>query len=152
MTFSRFTRSRSARNMPSTTITSGVAACSLNWSAARSTSAVSRGGIAPAAWNSRGRAREARELRLEALALSRRLGDPVALARSARFVLFQGPPQYWDERLHLARESVGWPREGVSSQALGSLLWYSARLLLANGDRVRAEELWRQVQELAERT
>jgi tetratricopeptide (TPR) repeat protein len=105
-----------------------------------------------AAWNSRGRAREARELRLEALGLSRRLDDPETLARSALFVLRQGPPQLWGERLHLAEESVTWPREGVRSRALGSLLWYSARLLLAHGERARAEELWRQVHELAERT
>ena len=104
------------------------------------------------AWTYRGRPQEARALRLEALALSRRLGDPETLARSAYFVILQGAPQHWNERLQLAEECVGWPRAGVSSRSLGSMLWYSARLLLAHGERSRAEELWRQVQELAERT
>ncbi len=44
ITLRRFTRSTSDRNMPSTTTTSCGVACSLSVSAARSTSAVSKGG------------------------------------------------------------------------------------------------------------
>ena len=104
------------------------------------------------AWLSRGRRLEARALQLEALALSRRLGDPETFIRSAFFLIVTGPPQRWEERLHLAEEAVGWPREGVGSAALGTMLWYSAKALLANGERTRAEEIWRQVEELAGRT
>jgi DNA-binding CsgD family transcriptional regulator len=104
------------------------------------------------AWISRHRMREARSLRLDALALSRRLGDPETLVDAAFFVIFQGAPQHWDERLQLTEEFVGWTRAGVSSQSLGRMLWYAARLLLAHGERARAEDLWRQVQELAART
>jgi DNA-binding NarL/FixJ family response regulator len=104
------------------------------------------------AWQSRGRRQEARALQLEALALSRRLGDPETVFRSAFFVIVTGPPQRWEERLHLAEEAVGWPRERVGSTALGLMLWYSAKALLANGERTRAEEIWGQVEELAGRT
>jgi DNA-binding CsgD family transcriptional regulator/tetratricopeptide (TPR) repeat protein len=105
-----------------------------------------------AAWQSRGRQREARALRVEALALSRRLGDPETLIRSGFFLILSGPPQRCDERLHLAEEAVGWPREGVGSAILGTMLWYSAKALLANGKRIRAEEIWGQLEDLAGRT
>src|SRR5262249_17479841 len=104
------------------------------------------------AWLYRGRLQEARSLRLDALALSRRLGDPETLARAALPLIVQGAPQHWEERLQLVEEAVAWPRAGVSSRSLGPLLWYAARLLLANGERARAEDLWRQVEELANRT
>jgi DNA-binding CsgD family transcriptional regulator/tetratricopeptide (TPR) repeat protein len=101
-----------------------------------------------AAWDSRGRRQEARALRLEALALSRQLGDPEALIRSGFFLILTGAPQHLDERLDLAEEAVAWPRQGVGTAILGSLLWYSAKALLAHGERARAEEVWRQMQEL----
>jgi hypothetical protein len=40
----------------------------------------------------------------------------------------------------------------VSSTALGSLLWNCAKALLAQGERAQAEDLRRQLRELAERT
>jgi DNA-binding CsgD family transcriptional regulator len=105
------------------------------------------------AWSARGRLAEARALRLEALELARRRDDPDTLFRSAFFVILGGSaPQHWAERLRLAEESVGWPREGVSAPTLGLLLSYAARLQLAQGERARAEDLWRQLAELAERT
>jgi DNA-binding NarL/FixJ family response regulator len=108
--------------------------------------------VLAAAWNARGRLQEARALRLEALALSRRLNDPEMLSRAAFYLLLQGGPQQWDERLKLAEECIEWPRAGVSSRSLGPLLWYAARQLLAHGERGRAEEVWRQVADLGERT
>jgi hypothetical protein len=53
-------------------------------------------------------------------------------------------PFHSDERLALMEECSAWPREGVSSTALGSILWYSAKALRAQGERARAENLWRQ--------
>jgi tetratricopeptide (TPR) repeat protein len=101
----------------------------------------------------RGQFRQARALRLEALALARHHADPEALFSAAWHLMANyGDPQHWDESVSLAKESAGWSRQGVSSQTLGYVLWISGRILLAQGERVQAEELWRQVQELAERT
>jgi DNA-binding CsgD family transcriptional regulator len=104
------------------------------------------------ALNARRRLAEARALRLEALALARGRGDAETLFRSAFFVILGGAPQHWAERLSQVEESINWPREGVSAPTLGMLLSYAARLLLADGERARAEDLWRQVGELEERT
>jgi DNA-binding CsgD family transcriptional regulator len=91
-------------------------------------------------------------LGLEALTLARRHGDHEALFRSAGYLLQSGPPRRWAERVRLAEESVGWPRKGVSAQTLGRVLFLSGRVQFAQGQRERAEELWRQMDELAERT
>jgi DNA-binding CsgD family transcriptional regulator len=108
--------------------------------------------LATARYN-RGQFAQARELRLEALALARQCADPEALFRAAYVHGGQlDAPRHWDERLTLAEECAVWPREGVSSAALGSMLWYTANALLAQGERARAEDLWRQLRELAERT
>jgi hypothetical protein len=108
--------------------------------------------LATARFN-RGQFAQARELRLEALALARRCADPEALFRAASFHVGQlDAPRHWDERLALAEECATWPRAGVSSTALGDMLRYSAKALFAQGERARAEELRRQLKELAERT
>jgi DNA-binding CsgD family transcriptional regulator len=100
-----------------------------------------------------GRREEARALRLGALALARQLDDPEALFRCAfALVTTNSAPQHWDERERLAEECVRWPRQGVSSQTLAWLLWSCGYVQLAQGERARAEELWRQMGELAERT
>jgi DNA-binding NarL/FixJ family response regulator len=102
---------------------------------------------------SRGQFAQARELRLEALALARQCADPELLFRAVFHHVAQlDAPRHWDERLVLVDECAGWPREGVSSAALGNMLMYSAKALLAQGERARAEDLWRQLRELAERT
>jgi DNA-binding CsgD family transcriptional regulator len=102
---------------------------------------------------SRGQFAPARELRLEALGLARDCADPELLFRAASLHVGQlDAPRNWDERLALVEECAVWPREGVSSAALGNMLWYSAKALLAQGERARAEDLWRQIRQLAERT
>jgi DNA-binding CsgD family transcriptional regulator/tetratricopeptide (TPR) repeat protein len=101
----------------------------------------------------RGQFAQARELRLEALALARQCADPEALFSAAYIHMGQlDAPRHWDERVALVDECAVWPSEGVSSDALGNMLWYSAKALLAQGERARAEDLWRQLRELAERT
>jgi DNA-binding CsgD family transcriptional regulator len=108
--------------------------------------------LATARFN-RGQFVQARELRLEALALARQHADPEALFRAASVHVRQlDAPRHWDERLALVEECAVWPREGVSSSALGNMLWYSAKALFAQGERARAEDLRRQLTELAERT
>jgi hypothetical protein len=104
------------------------------------------------AWLSQGRLQEAHALRLDALALARRLGDPEALFRSAWAITYWGTPQHRAEQLVLAEESTKWPREGVSARAQGLVLFMSACLQLAEGNRARAEELWRELEELAAHT
>jgi DNA-binding CsgD family transcriptional regulator len=95
---------------------------------------------------------QARTLRLQALALARQHADAEVLFRCAIFLLAQGAPQRWEERVRLAEECAAWPRLGVSGQTLGQALWYSALVQLAQGERAQAEDLFRQVAELAERT
>jgi DNA-binding CsgD family transcriptional regulator len=108
--------------------------------------------LATARFN-RGQFAQARELRLEALALARQCADPELLFRAAYVHLGQlDAPRHWDERLALVEECAAWPRDGVSSAALGNMLWYAAKALLAQGERARAEDLWREINELAERT
>jgi tetratricopeptide (TPR) repeat protein len=99
-----------------------------------------------------GRLQEARELRVEALALARQLGDADVLFSSAFWVMDNNGPQDLDGGLRLAEESAGWSRRGVSGRTLGAFLWICGALLLANGERARAEEVWRQMEEVAERT
>jgi DNA-binding CsgD family transcriptional regulator len=99
-----------------------------------------------------GRLQEVRELRVEALALARQLDDADVLFRSAFWVMETSSPQRVEEGPRLAEESAGWSRQGVSGGALGAFLWMSGMLLLAKGERTRAEEVWRQVEEVAERT
>jgi hypothetical protein len=71
---------------------------------------------------------------------------------SAVYMLAVGAPQYWDERLRLAEECSGWPRQGVRAQTLGQALLYCGTVQLGQGERAQAEELWSQLAELAERT
>jgi DNA-binding CsgD family transcriptional regulator len=104
------------------------------------------------AWHLRGRPEETRRLRLEALALARQLDDPEALFRSAFNLLTTGAPQHWEVRVRLAEEAAGWPRQGVSDQTLGWVLWSCGCVRLAQGRRAQAEDLWRQMEELAQRT
>jgi DNA-binding CsgD family transcriptional regulator/tetratricopeptide (TPR) repeat protein len=106
------------------------------------------------AWFSRDRFREARAVRRASMELARRLDDRETLFRSALPTQMNAAtaPQAWGELARMADEVTGWPREGVSNQVLGQVLEVAGRIQLAQGARARAEELWWQVQALAERT
>jgi DNA-binding CsgD family transcriptional regulator len=97
------------------------------------------------------RHKELRALRLETLALARQHNDTEALFRSA-FNLIHDTPEHWDERSRLLAESTGWPRQGASAQTLGLVLWHAGFFQLAGGNRARAEEIWLDVEKLAEQT
>jgi DNA-binding CsgD family transcriptional regulator len=99
------------------------------------------------------RQQEAHELTVEALALARHHDDAEAVFRSV-FGLLQGgvAPQHLGERYRLADECTGWPRRGASGQTLGLVLWFAGFFQLMAGERARAEEIWREVEDLAERT
>jgi DNA-binding CsgD family transcriptional regulator len=111
--------------------------------------ALTQGGI----WSTdRHRRQEARAFQLEALALARQHHDAEAMFRSAFYPLMTPAPRHWAECVRLADEATGWPREGVSGQSLGLVLYFAGGVQLAEGQRARAEALWREVAELAERT
>jgi DNA-binding CsgD family transcriptional regulator len=98
------------------------------------------------------RRQEARALQWESLALARQLEDAEGLFRSAFSLLLLSRPHDWSEHVRLAREATGWPRQPVSAQTLSLVLWFAGAFQLAAGERARAEELWQEVEELAERT
>jgi hypothetical protein len=101
---------------------------------------------------SRGQYCQGRALQREALGLARHHADPEALFSSARALISWGAPEDWSERVRLAEECANWPRKGVSVRTLAPALRWCGRVRIGQGDRPGAEELWRQVQELAERT
>jgi DNA-binding CsgD family transcriptional regulator len=74
------------------------------------------------------------------------------LLTTASHLLGEGAPQHWDERVGLALECAGRQRQQVSTQAIGLAIWWCGLVQLAEGNRSRAEELWREVKELALRT
>ena len=98
------------------------------------------------------RRQKAIAMQWEALALARKHDDAEALFRSTFSLLLTTPPHRWGECLRLTEEAVGWPRQSVTAQTLGLVLWFAGAFQLAEGERARAEGLWREVEELAERT
>jgi DNA-binding CsgD family transcriptional regulator len=98
------------------------------------------------------RRQQARVLQWEALAQARQHNEAEALFRSAYNLLRTGAVHQWGQRVCLAEECTAWVRQGVSAQSVGLVLWFAGSLQLAQGDRATAEELWREVEELAQRT
>jgi hypothetical protein len=96
------------------------------------------------------RRQEARAFRPRALALARHHAE--ALFRSAFHLLLTPFPQDWSERTRLAEECTGWPRQGVTVQTLGLVLYFAGCFQRAQAKRACAEKLWREVEQLAERT
>jgi hypothetical protein len=101
-----------------------------------------------------GRRQEARTLQRDALALSRRTADPQAMFTAAYWLIGSAytAPQHWEDQLRLAEECASWPREGVGNQTLGQVLWHCDCVQLGRSERAQSEDLWRQVEELADRT
>ena len=101
----------------------------------------------------RGRMGEARRITERAMATARQLDDPEALFTIA-FPMIHRPwaPQHMRESFELAREFAARPREGVSPTALFTVLSACSRVHLGWGARERAEELFGEVQDLADRT
>ena len=87
------------------------------------------------------------------LQLARRLDEPETfwLAAGMRLYLVAAP-QHGEERLRLAEELAAWPRTGVRANVVDMGLTSSASAFLAWGQRGRAEEVWRELDELAQRT
>jgi tetratricopeptide (TPR) repeat protein/archaellum biogenesis ATPase FlaH len=89
----------------------------------------------------------------QALHLARDLGDSIAFWTAASsWLLYVGAPQRAEERLCLANELMERSRVGVPMPELGWGLGFAADIFLASGQRQRAEEVWDEIQVLAERT
>jgi tetratricopeptide (TPR) repeat protein len=95
---------------------------------------------------------EFRDLRVRAVKLARELNQPEALIRAVTELMSLPTRQHEAERLRLVDEFVAIPREGLSMSTLGRFLGLSQIILIAAGERARAEELWRELEQLASRT
>ena len=95
---------------------------------------------------------EARALRLRALELARRLDDPETLYRAAVAFVEVPTPQDEQERWQLVTEMATHPQSGVTSKTLGWWLEAAGLACLDWGERARAEGLWEQLGQLAQRT
>ena len=91
-------------------------------------------------------------LKTRAFELARQQDDRDALFFAASQLLLPGTTQHFSEQLQLAQKCTRWPRARVSARSLALLLFYAGGLELSRGDRPRAEELWTEVEALAERT
>jgi DNA-binding CsgD family transcriptional regulator len=106
------------------------------------------------AWFQRGygRLKDARVLLVQSIALARQHADPDTLFKAAFYFGFAASPRRWNEWSRLVAESANWPRQGASARSVALVLWDAACLALAEGERTKAEGLWRQLGELAEQT
>ena len=89
---------------------------------------------------------------VRALELARRLDDPEALYLAALAFIVGAPVQSEEERWALVTELAAHPHVGVSGTILGTWLQFSAMVCMDRGDRARAEGLWEELSQLAERT
>ncbi|UCG83555.1 MAG: hypothetical protein JSW38_01685, partial [Dehalococcoidia bacterium] len=88
-----------------------------------------------------------------ALDLARQLGDTNAFWRAAQaWLRWVQAPQHVEERLHLAEELAATPREGLNMVTLGMVLSLMVVIFLESGQRQRAEELFNEAREVAERS
>ena len=98
-----------------------------------------------------GRRDERDALLSQAVELAHHQTDSDTLFFAVSQALLTGPAQHWSERVVLAEESTRWPRDGVTARSLAVVLFHAGNLELSRGNRARAEELWNQLEELAER-
>jgi len=88
-----------------------------------------------------------------ALELARRLGEPQTFWFIAcMWHVYAQAPQHTQERWRLAEELEGRPRIGVDVASLGITLSVIGGAFLESGQRERAEKLFNEVKELAERS
>jgi DNA-binding CsgD family transcriptional regulator len=87
-----------------------------------------------------------------AVELARTLEEPRLLFECAALLIPGAALGTWAEALKLAEEVVDLPRQGVSWWTTAIALGRCAAVFLGCGQRDRAEDLWREVRELGERT
>jgi tetratricopeptide (TPR) repeat protein len=96
---------------------------------------------------------EYRSLTVRAGDLARELKEPEVLFKAMTELMI--PPhgvQHEPEKLRLAEEFTAVPKQGVSASTLSFFLRFSQAILLAAGKRDRAEEAWRELDQLASHT
>ena len=92
--------------------------------------------------------------RTTTLELARALGDYASMFDVMWTHFLRVLPQREDleTKLALAREVMGWPRDGVRVGLYAPVLWFCARMLLTAGQRDRAEAVWQEVDRLSRNT
>jgi len=104
-------------------------------------------------WHAQHRWSEGSKLRYQALELAKQLNNSQLLFEALYWLIAASqPPQKNAERLRLIEEFRHVPREGVSARTIFTFLVRSQSGLLAGGRRSRAEECWRELDQLASRT
>ena len=99
------------------------------------------------------RRKESWDLAQHALELARQIEEPETLFFAALGILGRPQaPHHQDRQMELAKEFADHSRMGVSARTLGVVLLMSGYAHLAMGQRDRAEALWRDLDELANRT
>ncbi|HLF09172.1 MAG TPA: protein kinase [Dehalococcoidia bacterium] len=102
---------------------------------------------------SQGRHAEAWAMRVPSLDAARELNDPELLFFTALSILGNPrPPRREALAFELANEFAQAPRDGVTGPTLGGVLFGAACAFLQHGERNHAEDLFRQLSELATRT
>jgi hypothetical protein len=102
-----------------------------------------------AAYLRSGRWAEGRNSEARSLVAARAFGDPETLFLVVtQMMRTTWAPRGWPELVGLARELADRPREGVSQYTLWQFLIYAPEMLLTAGERVRAEALWHEHEEL----
>jgi tetratricopeptide (TPR) repeat protein len=85
--------------------------------------------------------------------LARRLGEPQTFwFMAGMWLIYAQAPHYTRERWRLAEELEGQSRVGANAESLGITLFLVASTFLECGQRERAEKLFNEVKELAERS
>jgi transcriptional regulator with XRE-family HTH domain/tetratricopeptide (TPR) repeat protein len=96
-----------------------------------------------------GREAEARQMRLDALHLARRLEQPDELLYATSFCMhYTTAPRYQRERLKLAEEATGMGVEGVSARTLAFFYLYTGWAFWDWGRRTEAETAWKKLHSL----
>jgi tetratricopeptide (TPR) repeat protein len=88
-----------------------------------------------------------------ALDLARRLGEPQTFwFMACLWLIWAQAPHFTKERWRLAEELEGQSRVGVNAESLGITLLIIGSIFLESGQRQRAEKLFNEAKELAERS
>ncbi len=101
-----------------------------------------------------GRVADANTRVLRALELARQLDERELLFRVMASSLFpEGwPPAFQEEQRQIAYEVTTLPRQGVRNSTLALVLQRAQTMFLVAGDRDRAEQVWREMDQLAVHT
>jgi tetratricopeptide (TPR) repeat protein len=85
--------------------------------------------------------------------LARQLDDPETYWFIATtWLIYSSPLKYAVERQQVAEEMLKRPRTGISVRTLGTAIFLVIHVLLESGQRQRAEELLKELREMAERS